>query len=198
LWGPSVFFAELVPVLLAGLIVIGVIAGVWMRHQSREPYSQIFFRISEITPKPALFFACLVAGVLAIGLFYIAPVRFFHEVRNHQYLHNLRAQDVASITIGIHAFSSPDEIAAIVRTLNQTEWFMSQHGGWASTVDLYIRERSGAQHYFPVALYVRQSGAIIRFVRPAGKLGISWSDGYAFSADLPSVLRQLGAPLPSK
>ena len=104
---------------------------------------------------------------------------------------------MASITVGRHGFNSPVEIVRIVRSLNQSEWFISNHGGWASTVDLYIREKSGAQYFFPVALYVRQSGAIIMFDRPAGKMGISWADGYAFSEDLPAVLRQLDAPLPS-
>jgi hypothetical protein len=196
--GPSAFYAELVPVLLTGLILVGVIASLWKRRHTRELDFQIFLLTPKTAPKPALFLGFLVVGTLSIGFFYIVPVRFFHEVRNHHYLHNLRAENVASITVGSHGLNSPEEIAAIVRTLNQTEWFISSHGGWASSVDLRIHEKSGAQYYFPVALFVRQSGAIIRFSRPAGRLGISWSDGYAFSEDLPDVLRRVGAPLPLK
>ena len=76
--GPSAFFAELVPVLLPGLILVGVVASVWRQRRAREPLFLTLILLAKSVPKAVLFLEFLVVGVLTIGFFYIVPVRFFH------------------------------------------------------------------------------------------------------------------------
>lgn len=98
-------------------------------------------------------------------------------------LHHLRSDMIEEINVGGRAFKSPEEKAAIVKALNEAQWFEPKHGGWRVTVRLTVRTTSGKNLEYSVARY--RSGAVV--------LG----RGDAFSEDLPSILSQFGSSLPN-
>ncbi len=189
--GTTAFVLELMPLLVTAVFVFGIVEYLKARRKPPEPQAQNPYGQG----KPMAFVSLLGVGLVAGVFLFIFPARFIHQAWDHGFLSRLKADDVKAITVGNRTFTSPQEIDAIVQGLNRTEWFTSDHGGWASNVDLLIVMRSGEERYFQVALYLRDPGAVITFVRPTGRM--TWQDGYAFSRDLPAALRQLGAPLPA-
>lgn len=195
--GATALVTELIPLAFAALVLLGIVEAVRRRRNPSEPHELSVYSSPKPVSKPLAFVQFVAIGLLAIASLVIMPVRFAHELSDHVYLRRLNPDAVASITIGNRGFTSAAQITSIARALNHIEWFASNHGGWASDVDLFIRERSGQQRYFRVALYLRETGAVISFIRPSQNGGMTWQDGYAFSRELPGVLQQLGAPLPS-
>lgn len=122
--------------------------------------------------------------------------RYINQARNHVFLANLSAGEVAHIEVGGSIIDDADEIGLIVAALNDKSWFSSNHGGWAKTVPLVILMRDGDERRFRAGYYLRQEGAVIEFTREW--LGGQWRDGYAFSEKLPVVLKEMGVMLPSE
>jgi hypothetical protein len=131
------------------------------------------------------------AIVLAVAV--LVGSRFYYQVQSRRVLQSLRADDVRQVRLGEQRIRRPEQIAAVVEALNRIDWFSSNHGGWGERQWLLVDLKSSGRLAFLVAKYHRQEGAIIHFGRPAG--GGGFHDGYAFSASLPAVLEQAGAPL---
>jgi hypothetical protein len=182
---------ELMPVFVAALFGFGIVEHLKARGKPPEPQAQNPYAQG----RPIGFVSLVGVGLLTGVFLFIFPIRFIRQVWDHGFLTGLRAEDVKAITVGNRTFTSPREVDAIVQGLNRAEWFTSNHGGWASNVDLLILKRSGEEQYFQVALYLKEPGAVITFVRARGR--ITWQDGYAFSRNLPAVLQGLDAPLPA-
>lgn len=121
--------------------------------------------------------------------------RYVNQARNHLFLSNLSAAEVAQVQVGRSIIDDADDIELIVAALNDKSWFSSNHGGWAETVPLVILMQDGRERRFRAGYYLRQEGAVIEFSREW--LGGRWRDGYAFSEKLPAVLKEIGAVLPS-
>ena len=134
--------------------------------------------------------------VPALVMLALIDVRFYYQLKNRQTLKSLSAQKIESIKVGNKKITSPEEMALVVAELNKTEWFSSNHGGWAREIPLLIKHKSGEENEFSVALYRREEGgAIIRFQRN-GFFGSRASDGYAYSANLPETLKKIQFALP--
>lgn len=136
------------------------------------------------------------AVAIFFALFLVASFRFVHQVREHRRLDALRVDQIASIDIDGRVYSGAENLSGVVQALNQSQWFSSNHGGWAREVPLAIHLRSDEELHYRVALYLKQQGAVIvLFSRRAS--GGENSYGYAFSRSLPSAMAAAGLPLPS-
>ncbi|MGH2405506.1 MAG: hypothetical protein ACRDGN_13750 [bacterium] len=139
--------------------------------------------------------ALLVVGFGALMLA-LMGIRFVHQVDNRFVLYHLTPNQVAQIRLGTRRVSERRHVAIIVDALKNTRWFSANHGGWADELPLVIVLRSGEQHRFRVAYYLRQEGAVIAFSRGGDR--VRWHDGYAFSGSLPRSLKRVGLTLPSQ
>lgn len=128
------------------------------------------------------------AGLMALMM----GVRFAQQVKKHAILSGLATEQVSRIQIGKQAISDPDDLSPVISALKGNEWFSSNHGGWAEMVPLIITMKSGEEHRFQVAYYLREEGAVIKFYRG------HWQDGFAFSRRLPAALKEIGLALPSQ
>jgi len=109
-------------------------------------------------------------------------------------IRNLRQEDLAQVRIGEHVLTSPQDIAAICSTLRKTEWFESQHGGWAEELPLTFKTTTGREYSYRVAYYRVHPGAVILH-RVGGPGGYMLGD-VGFNAHLPDVLSRMGISLP--
>ena len=98
--------------------------------------------------------AKLGVGVLLL-LLAVASIRFLRQFREHSLLETLRAEDVTAIDVGDRSFTRQEEIQKIVQAFRQSQWFSSNHGGWAKEVPLTIHFRSNEDRHYRVALYLR-------------------------------------------
>jgi hypothetical protein len=97
-------------------------------------------------------------------------------------LHDLRPEAVEQISVCGEVLKSETEKAAVVGSLNSTQWFEPRRGGWRKTTTLSVWMKSGETSRYSVGLY--RSGAVV-----LGK-------GDAFSSTLPAVLSTFGCSLP--
>ena len=188
--GAGSFVLESVWPALTLLVVIALIIGL-----SRGPGSGwLLVRAAYAISKPAFYFGLIVCGLLG-SVFLIMPLRFAHQVADHAFLDSLKPDEVSAITVGNKTFTTHEDIATIVGPLSHNQWFSSNHGGWSVEINLTVRKRSGEERCFTTAFYLRDTGAVLRFLGPCHHGGI-FTRGYAFSRDLPAALLQVGAPLP--
>ena len=123
-------------------------------------------------------------------------IRYFQQASNHQFLANLNASAIRSITVGDTIITDPVKIVTLTNSLNDCQWFSSNHGGWADTVDLIITLKDGDVCRYLIGYYLPEHGVVIEFYR--GHTTGHWSDGYAFSATLPESLAEAGVKLPKQ
>lgn len=127
-----------------------------------------------------------IGNLLLVILFLAACVLLLRRDVIHfsylRHLRTLRPAEVTLIRICGKKLESDDEKAAIVTSLNESQWFEPSHGGWKKPVTLSVSFRSGNSVDYSVARY--RSGAVV--------LG----QGYAFSETLPAVLFGFGCSLP--
>jgi hypothetical protein len=131
--------------------------------------------------------------VLWLGLFIQLFVREFFL---HHTLQNLRPDSIASIEANGRSLTDPGQIAAVTGVLNHPQSFSVNHGGWADTVPLIVRLKSGDAQYYEVGYYFRRDGAIVDATPSPSSHSLRWSSGYVFYQDLPSVLASAGVTLP--
>lgn len=122
--------------------------------------------------------------------------RYAYQLSHHLFLRGLSADEVNRIQIGDSVITKESDIRLVVAALNERQWFSSNHGGWGKTVRLEITLRNDPARAYQVGYYLKEEGAVIEFSRKWGSS--RWYDGYAFSARLPEVLKQIGALLPSQ
>lgn len=169
------------------LLVFGVFAIAFI-----SAWLQVVKKKAAVTAKlllESLFF--LLWGFMFLQL-------FAREALFHRDLSRLRYEAVESIQVGNRTLDESKAISEVVHSLNEAQWFESNHGGWAAEVPFVLRFGSGARRTYHVALYLRQGGAVLismsNFDR-AGE-GTGWSNGIAFSRRLPAVLAANGIDLP--
>lgn len=123
---------------------------------------------------------------------------FVREALFHHDLSGLRVDTLESIEVGTRSIHAPEDISEVVRSLNEAQWFESNHGGWADEVPFVLHFRSGEQRTYHVAFYQRQEGAVLISMSNFGRAGkgSSWSNGVAFCPRLPSALAASGVYLP--
>lgn len=123
---------------------------------------------------------------------------FVREALFHQDLSGLRVDALKSIEVGTRSINAPEDISEVVRSLNEAQWFESNHGGWADEVPFIIHFRSGEQRTYHVALYLRQQGAVLISMSNFDSTGrgAGWSNGIAFCPLLPATLAAAGVNLP--
>jgi len=110
-------------------------------------------------------------------------------------LWKLNASDVYSIHIGKHDFREQRTLDEIVGALHHSRWFEVNHGGWGDSIPLTIRMRSGGDMTIEVALYFRETGAIIGPAPGGGRVHTD-TPGFAIAPELPRVLMNSGVHLP--
>ena len=172
--GTESFLLELMPLLVP---LIFIVAGVriWLKERR---------------------FLGLVITAFASIMMVEMGIRYFHQASNHQYLANLTAADIKSIRVGDTTITDPAHIAPITTSLNDCQWFSSDHGGWADTVDLIVTPKHGDAHRYWIGYYLRKHGIVIKFYR--GDKHAYSADGYAFSATLPESLARAGVKIPEQ
>lgn len=135
----------------------------------------------------------LIAPVALSLLLIVGATGFFREVNNHFFFARLDTAMVESVLVGDHLITDSAQKTLVVRALKDLDWFTVSHGGLASDVPLEIRLKSGKEHRFRVALYLRETGAVVLFGESGG-----FQAGYGFSKDLPNALKELGVSLPTR
>lgn len=123
---------------------------------------------------------------------------FVREALFHHDLSGLRVDTLESIEVGTRSINAPEDISKVVRSLNEAQWFESNHGGWANEVPFVIHFRSGERRTYHVALYLRHEGAVLISMSNFDSTGrgASWSNGIAFCPRLPAALAASGVSLP--
>jgi len=118
---------------------------------------------------------------------------YVRKAHFHYTLWKLDASDVYSIQIGKHDFRDKESIQDLVSALRNSRWFEVNHGGWGDSIPLILRRHSGKEIALDVALYFRESGAVIG---PANLNGLGSSATQAFAPELPRALEKHGVKLP--
>ena len=134
-----------------------------------------------------------VGVLMVLGFALLVDTRFYLQVRNRQFLAGLSPEAVGSVRLDRSRATDPEQVRALVGSLNRCEWFSANHGGWGEERWLTLELQSGEKRHFRIAEYRRKPGVVIAFMResPAGY----FHDGYAFSPDLHEKLRAAGLPL---
>lgn len=123
---------------------------------------------------------------------------FVREALFHHDLAGLRVDTLKSIEVGTRSINVPEDISKVVRSLNEAQWFESNHGGWADEVPFVIHFRSGERRTYHVASYLRQQGAVLISMSnfDSNGRGTGWSNGIAFCPRLLGALAASGVYLP--
>lgn len=113
---------------------------------------------------------------------------------NRSMLRNLAPEDVSQIQFGNELVQDKDAIEQVVDALKDVEAFTPNHEE-EPAVPFVITLRSGEVYRFRIKYRTvgQTEGIVIGFV-PTDAF-MSWNQGYAFSAKLPDVLRQLNISL---
>jgi hypothetical protein len=113
----------------------------------------------------------------------------FQEIKSHFFLRNLSVSSVAVIRVGEREISRQEDLAVVIPALNDVDWFLVNHGGWATEVPLTITLKSGMVQTLSVGRYRRQEGAVVDFGQHGGY-------GNGFCRQLPSALNRVNIHLP--
>src|SRR6267154_2285815 len=110
-------------------------------------------------------------GLLRQRGFYFALIFFaaglimtlgrFQEIKSHFFLKNLSVSSVAAIRVGEQDISRQEDLAVVIPALNDVDWFLVNHGGWASEVPMTITLKNGKAQTFSIGRYRRQEGAVV-------------------------------------
>jgi hypothetical protein len=74
-------------------------------------------------------------------------------------LHDLRPEAVEQISVCGEVLKSETEKAAVLGSLNSTQWFEPKRGGWKKTTTLSVGMKSGETLRYSIGLY--RSGAVV-------------------------------------
>ncbi|HYM76442.1 MAG TPA: hypothetical protein VE377_10740 [Candidatus Dormibacteraeota bacterium] len=128
-------------------------------------------------------------GVLVIALTFLAGVGYHivQKVQFHRELSQLRSEAVERIQVGHETITDREQIALIVRVLNQPEWFELRRGDRADEIPFVIRLSDGRQYEYSATRYQHGEGTAL----------LSTGTGReAFYRNLPSVLARAGIAIP--
>ena len=122
------------------------------------------------------------------------------QMENRSALHNLSVDSVGSIQVDHVQLEKPGDVKTVLAALHESCWYVhtAGDGGWAKTVDLVIQLRSGEQRRYRIGRLLRREGAVIDFISQDPNSTLVRHYGYAFTLNLPKVLDDVGAPLPTR
>jgi hypothetical protein len=173
--GTGVIALELYAVALSVLLVVTV----WRAWQPTATAEQRRFRGF------GLVLAVLWTALMVDG--------YAHLLIRRQMLAGLVAEQVQRLEVNGRVLQ-PDQVAAVVRSLRETEWVIPPRHDSRPTVRLVVTLNDGRVMHFRVLHDKPWNGAVIKFVHP------SWHGytefGVAFSSGLEPALASAGVSIP--
>jgi hypothetical protein len=153
-FGLSTFFIILFPITLA------VAFWAWLAAQRREKDFQTQRKsLRVLVSGRNLIFYTFFVVILESNLI---PQNIL-EWEDHSFLKNLRPGEIANIRLGSKEWNEPNDIQAIVESLNQAEWYGSRGNNDGPFEPMTITWRSGEVRQFRVGRYYAYDGAILEF-----------------------------------
>ncbi|HEY6248717.1 MAG TPA: hypothetical protein VI685_02085 [Candidatus Angelobacter sp.] len=129
------------------------------------------------------------SAIIFCAVTLLMAIRTFEEIKLHLFLYNLTTSSVARISVGEREIDRREDLAVVIPSLNDVDWFLVNHGGWGEEVPLKITLKNGKVQIFSVGRYRRQEGAVLDFGQHGGF-------GSGFCRQLPSALNKIGIQLP--
>lgn len=136
--------------------------------------------------------------VMQVVFSYITLPILYHQLENLLFIRTITAKEISSIQINSTAWTTPQDIEAIVDCLNQAEWYEKVRGiPNGSPVPITITFQSGKIWKARVRSHYEKDGAVLEFFYPLNEQGSSYLNyGTAYAPGLRIIFENIGYSLP--